>query len=144
MELRKYFNNVKDLDSIIIKIRSHLTSDLLAYGYKIDEQNPTYGFCSIASEALYFILGGKRNGISSYVCKDEDGSTHWWLKDSAGNIIDPTSNQYTIVNKLPPYERGIAGRPCGFMGIRVDVGNKYGFDRKPSKRARILLDRILI
>lgn len=134
----------KEAELTIALVKQFLTPDLLKGKYVNRPLNAhnTWGLCSVASEAIYFILGGPKRGLVSYVARDTDGSTHWWLKDSTGKIIDPTIEQYTSIGLLPPYQRGISGKPCGFMGIRIDINNKFGFDRKPSNRASILLNNI--
>jgi hypothetical protein len=39
---------------------------------------------------------------------------HWWVVDKNGNIIDLTSEQYTSIGKLPPYEQGEKSGMLGF------------------------------
>ncbi|TAN25327.1 MAG: hypothetical protein EPN31_15575 [Castellaniella sp.] len=108
-----------------------------------EPSNPTFGFCSLASEAAYFILGGPESGFMSYATKDENNTSHWWLQNKEGEILDLTAEQFYLQGSKPPYERGLLGRPVGFMGMRIDVGNPFGFDRKPSLRVQWLLKRIL-
>lgn len=102
-------------------------------------ENPTYGFCSVASEALYFLLGGSLAGWKAVVGRDESG-THWWLESETGRRLDPTADQYLSQGKRPPYDQG---RPGGFMGMREEPGSPWGFGRRPSRRAKDLLDRVL-
>jgi uncharacterized protein YegP (UPF0339 family) len=133
-----------EANNAIELIQQNLSEDLLQgqYTNKPENAHISWGLCSVATEALYFMLGGPKRGLTSYVAKDKDGTTHWWLQDKNGMILDPTKEQYTTLNEVPPYERNNPGKPCGFMGMRVELNNQYGFDRKPSKRASILLDKI--
>lgn len=126
------------------KIIGGLSSDLLISPYKEkwSSDNPTYGMCSIASEAAWFLLGGPASGWVPRVARDVDNTTHWWLEHKTGAIFDVTAEQYHLANNYPPYERGIKGRGAGFMGIRKDPENAWGFGMKPSKRVQQLLKSI--
>lgn len=129
----------------IDNIKQVLTPDLLNQKYKndIDLNNPTLGHCAIAAEALYFLLGGPLNGLIAWVARDVDDSTHWWLQHKiTKQRYDPTAEQFYLLSDVPPYMRGILGRPAGFMGLRKDSSNVYGFYRKPSIRASKVLDRV--
>lgn len=78
------------------------------------------------------------------VVRDGDAGTHWWLENRhTGQRFDPTEEQYRSQGRLPPYERGLPGQGGGFMGIRRDEENPWGFERKPSGRAQQLLGRVL-
>lgn len=93
---------------------------------------PSTGFCTLASNAVYHLLGGKSVGLTPMQATYKDprikgNASHWWLKDADGNIIDPTWDQYTELGKAPPYEKG---RGRGF-NTRVDV---------PLKAAQKLID----
>lgn len=85
------------------------------------------GFCYIATEALFHMLGGKTSGLTP-VCARYPEGTHWWLVDGNGNILDPTVDQYG--DDDPPYS---LGRKMGFL-------NGYS---KPSKRAVRLMELAL-
>jgi len=88
------------------------------------------GFCYIAAEAAFHLLGGKSNGLKSYCAVYvEDGKrcTHWWL--TKGNwIIDPTASQYLELDLQPPYH---LGKGAGFL------------TKQPSKRASRLMEIVL-
>lgn len=84
---------------------------------------PSTGFCYIATEALYHMLGGRSSGLKPYCAVYEEG-THWWLEDETGKRLDPTSSQYGEDD--PPYH---LGKGCGFQ-------NGHG---QPSKRAASLM-----
>ncbi len=86
------------------------------------------GFCYIAAEAAYHILG--RKGLKSlYAAYEEDGKrcTHWWLLRGK-EIIDPTASQYRELGLEPPYH---LGKGAGFL------------TKQPSKRARKLMEIVL-
>jgi hypothetical protein len=116
---------------LIEKIQHVLTKDLLTSKYKEIAKNHTEGHCYAASEALFYLLGGKHNGFTPQVATFEKNGgklTHWWIKDSKGKVLDPTSEQFYASNMTPPY----------------DVGKNIGFLTKyPSKRARTIIERIV-
>lgn len=123
-----------------------LGPDLLSPAYRShwSEANPTAGLCSVACEAAWFVLGGPSSGWVPHVVRDGDQGTHWWLQHAhTGERFDPTQAQYRSQGRVPPYERGLEGRGGGFMGIRQDEDNPWGFGRKPSIRAQRLLGRLL-
>jgi hypothetical protein len=78
---------------------------------------------------LFHFLEGKTPGrFFPSIGKDENGVNHWWLVDRCdGTILDPTADQYFSQGKHPPYDRA---RKCSFL------------TKKPSKRARIVMERI--
>lgn len=132
-----------------------LSADLLSPKWRnivtrSSDQNNVAGHCAIAAEALYDLVGGSLSGHTPFVCSyyyDETGKrffgavpthtnyermTHWWLREALGSkrgkgcVLDTTVRQY----KAPfPYKKGIA---TGFMS-----------PIPPSKRARILIDRVV-
>lgn len=123
----------------------HLDPALLSKDYRAEwsPTNPTAGFCSIAAEAAYFLLGGVKQGWVAMVAADPEGGTHWWLERSTSQgreRFDPTAAQYLSQGLTPPYERG---RPSGFMGQRQDPGHPYGFDRRPGRRAEAVLTGVM-
>lgn len=121
---------VTHVQSYIEKVKRALTGDLLQSKYKWmhDPNNPTAGHCYHAAEALYHMLGGKKNGWVPMRVREPDGMTHWWLKNTKTEEIgDPTSDQYRLVGEEPPYADGRAG---GFL------------TRQPSKRAAEIIRRV--
>ena len=127
---------------VILEVQAVLTPDLLHPNYQEDAQSAiaTTGHCCTASEALYFLLGGPLARLKSLVAAVPDGTTHWWLQGPDGVRYDPTEDQYRLPGEEPPYH---LGRPCGFMGMRQDPRSPWGFQRRPSKRAALILDRVL-
>ena len=114
-------------DRYISKIQSSLTPDMLRPEYReLNENNPMYGHCYVAAEALFHLLGGIDSDWRPMCGKDDNEITHWWLRNDAGEISDPTAEQYTSLGLSPPYENG---RRCGFM---------TGYNH-PSRRARIII-----
>lgn len=109
-------------------VTSVLTPELLKPRYRTwhSPANPTAGHCYVASEALYHLLES-RDWCPRWA---PDGDhTHWWVQHvHSGEILDPTAHQYTVHGLTPPYGDG---RGCGFL------------TRQPSKRALVLLHRVL-
>lgn len=59
--------------------------------------NDPRGWCYVASEAIYYLSGGKTTGIKAMQGSLElDGLhlSHWWLVDEDGTIVDPTADQF--------------------------------------------------
>lgn len=112
----------------IQKIKKLLSPDLLKPCFREKNiNNPTYGHCYVASEVLFHLLNNPKK-YSAARAKDENGINHWWIVDlDNGNIIDPTADQYYSINKIPPYN---VGYKCSFL------------TKKPSKRAKIILNKI--
>lgn len=114
---------LKKLKTLVEDVRDALTPDLRKKEYQ-DNPNPMAGHCYVASEAVYHTVGGKAAGWKPMSIQHE-GGPHWYLKnDERGIIVDPTADQF----KTPvPYDEG---RGTGFL------------TRQPSKRAKVVLDRL--
>jgi len=128
----KHLKNFKEkkLETIINKIHKVLSDDILSKKWRLiksKEDDKTFGHCYAASEALYYLLGGDKSGLKPQVGKDDNGNTHWWLKDSNNIIIDPTANQFYSKGIEPPYKNG---KGCGFL------------TNFPSKRAKEIIRRV--
>lgn len=113
-------------ESLVRKIQAVLSDDLLKQEYRGHPDNPTYGHCYAASEALYHLLGGYEFGLGIFRARDQRGVVHWWLQ-YGNSVIDPTAEQYTSVGLVPPY---IKGKRCGFL------------TKEPSARAQTIMDRV--
>jgi hypothetical protein len=112
--------------SLIEAVQKALTPELLKKTYvEGNKNNPTFGHCYVATEALYYLLGDE--SFKPCRARDVEGIVHWWLQNDKGTILDPTAEQYTIRGLKPPYEKGRRG---GFLTKRI------------SKRAKIVIDRI--
>lgn len=109
-----------DMLQLVSRLRRCLTPDLLHPKYRT-QSNPVSGHCYVASEALYYLLGGMYSGLKPMQVHHE-GTSHWYLQDKTSEeIIDITADQF----KTPvPYQNG-KGR--GFL------------TKGPSKRAMRLL-----
>lgn len=112
-----------DLVTIIKVIQASLTDDLRKSEYR-GLPNPLAGHCYIASEAAYYILGGKDSGYTPMFVKHEN-QPHWFLQKSTGQILDITANQFRT---KVPYDKAIGK---GFL------------TNNPSKRAKVVIDNSL-
>ena len=120
--------NPSDTKALANAVRAALTPDLLRPAYRGHADNPLYGHCYVASEALFHLLGGRDSGYSPCFGKDDHGVTHWWLEDPlTGDRLDITADQYYSVGREPPYAARKSG---GFL------------TNEPSKRARIVMSRV--
>lgn len=115
-----------EISELIRAIQRVLTPDLLKKKYvEGNKNNPLFGHCYVATEALYYLL--KDKNFKPCRARDGEGSVHWWLQDDQSNILDPTAEQYTVRGLKPPYEKGRSG---GFL------------TKKISKRAKIIVERV--
>ena len=106
---------------LVRRITEHLTPDLLLK--TPSTTGPLAGHCYVACEALYH-LGLGDEGWRPVVVHHE-GTSHWFLRNSIDEIIDPTAGQF----KTPvPYHEG---RGCGFL------------TKGPSRRTRELMRRVI-
>lgn len=119
------------MKSLIPKIQSVLTPDLLKSNWKhVAAEHPHAGHCYAASEAL-FHLGAKSKGFRPAVLNATTfptgltvGQTHWFLRNAAGHVLDATAGQFDVPI---PYVNGIG---CGFL------------TKQPSKRAQTIIQRL--
>jgi hypothetical protein len=115
-------------------IRANLTPDLLAGEYRAcatsGPYNPVAGHCAVATEALYFMLGGKAAGYTPMNVRHE-GVSHWYLRTPDGRYLDPTADQFDT-----PVDYA-SGRGRGFPTPRQGHA-----EPPPSKRAATLLQRL--
>ena len=102
--------NLKIVSDLIIK---NLSADLLPKKYREENQvNKTFGHCHTASACLQKIFSSKE--LTLYRAIDYRDIWHWWCVDNENNIIDLTKEQYTSIDKLPPYENGEKSSMLGF------------------------------
>lgn len=108
-------------------ILDNLTDDLLTAKYRRQKKNlivpNTFGHCYVASEAAYYLLGGKEEGWKP-MHMTHLGVSHWFLKHESGFILDLTYNQF---KNTPDYSKA---RGTGFL------------TKTPSKRAKKLIIRM--
>lgn len=86
------------MDTTFEEIRGILRNrpDLRKDEYAPDEDetvHPLYGHCYVATEAYYHAKKDDYDELSVYHVSHA-GTTHWFLKDSQGNIIDLTKEQF--------------------------------------------------
>jgi hypothetical protein len=118
-------------------IRANLTPDLLAGEYRAcAATHPLAGHCSVATEALYFMLGGKAAGYTPMnvrhpVKGNARGVSHWYLRTPDNRYLDPTADQFDT-----PVDYA-SGRGRGFPTPRQGHA-----EPPPSKRAATLLQRL--
>lgn len=97
-------------------IMRNLSIDLLPKKMQDRNQNGgsngTYGHCHTASGVLYKIFGPKN--LHMYRALDDEGLYHWWVQDRNGRIIDLTSEQYTLLDRKPPYNKAEKSGLLGF------------------------------
>ena len=94
-------------DELIAQLQAHLTPDLLKPAYREqNRENPLFGHCYVASEALYHLLGGRASGWYPVHARDAENIVHWWLEKASGERLDPTAGQYTSQGLTPPYPQG--------------------------------------
>ena len=107
-DLNKYEKKVFDL------VRKELKDEYVPEEYRGKVNSSYCGHCHHATIALYNLLGGKENGYKVRKAVDELGIKHYWLENKDGEIIDPTGEQYTDLDRTPPYankvNRGVSYR----------------------------------
>jgi hypothetical protein len=109
-------------------IIENLSDDLLDKKRQMVRRNnpnlpATYGHCYVASEAAYYMMGGKEEGWKPQHIHHMRQS-HWFLKHETGFILDITRDQFST-----PIDYSEA-KGIGFL------------TQQPSKRAKKLLNRI--
>ena len=85
-------------------VKNELIEEIIPPEYQDNKINhPMYGHCHHAALTLYILLGGKEKGYKLQKAIDNDGITHYWLVNKNNEIIDPTKEQYTDLNRELPY-----------------------------------------
>jgi hypothetical protein len=64
------------------------------------------GYCYVASESLYYLLGGREAGFTAKRAPCAGGE-HWWLEGPDGKLIDATADQF---EESFDYSAGVASR----------------------------------
>lgn len=120
--------NEENLQKIAGIIKQNLTIDLLPKKWiSKNLNNRMYGHCHNVSGCLYKIFGSEH--LSMYRAFDGE-IYHWWVQDKTGKIIDLTSEQYTSVGKLPPYDKA---EKAGLLGFEYKRRVLKLYDRVISK-----------
>lgn len=119
----------ENLKKVSESIRKNLSIDLLpkkmVHRNVHGGSNGTYGHCHTASGVLYKIFGPKN--VHMYRALDDENLYHWWIVDRKKNIIDLTSEQYTLLNRELPYK---SGEKAGLLGFAY------------KERVNVLLERV--
>lgn len=103
-------------------VLEHLSPDLLRKEFR-GNSCPVAGHCYVTAETAYHLFA-KPLGYKPCQIKHE-GVSHWFLRNKQGDILDLTAEQF----ETPvPYEKAISK---GFL------------TKQPSKRAQILMQRVL-
>jgi hypothetical protein len=84
----------------------------------------SWGLCYVACEAVMHLSDERLHPVNTKV----HGESHWFLRDEAGNIIDPTVDQFQGYIPVEEYQEG-TGR--GFL------------TKGPSRRTCRLLDKCI-
>ena len=96
----------KNITSIRKTFRLKKAKELLSQYWFIKNKKGkihSIGFCYIATEALFHLIGGEKSGYFPCYYKIKNES-HWWLQNKDGHILDPTMDQYKP--KKPNYKLG--------------------------------------
>jgi hypothetical protein len=86
-------------------VRSVLTPELLPPEWQ-NHPHPIGGYCYVASEALYYLLGGSEVGLTVKRAPCVGGE-HWWLEGRGDKLIDATADQF---EGDFDYSKGIASK----------------------------------
>jgi hypothetical protein len=89
-------------------VRSNLKTEFVAPAYRNLVDSPFCGHCHHATVAMYNLLGGKTGGYKIRKAVDERAITHYWLESPTGEIIDPTAEQYSDLNRPLPYDKAVS------------------------------------
>lgn len=107
-------------------VRSELSDEFVSEEYRGKVNSPYCGHCHHATLAMYSLLGGKDNGYKVRKAIDELKIKHYWLENAKGEIIDPTAEQYTDLDRNLPYNN------------RVNSGVSY----RRTKAANAIIKRV--
>lgn len=91
-------------------VRSELVDELIPESYRGLVSSKFCGHCHHACLAMYNLLGGKDRGYKLQKAIDEKKITHYWLVNGNNEIIDPTAEQYSELDRPFPYDRAEANR----------------------------------
>lgn len=93
------------------------------------------GYCGAATEAYLHLAGGRESGLRVMRRSNDDGSSHWWLLDGRGRVIDLT--------KGPADRRHLKKRPKDLYPYEEGRGAMFqnGYNR-PSKRAAAIIELV--
>lgn len=115
----------RDERMVTSAVRESLTPELRYGTAKAEKDDGCLGYCYVASEAVWHLLGGRSSGLVSEQVRHE-GVSHWYLRRHDGSVLDLTACQFTA-----PVPYG-AGRPRGFLTSH------------PSSRAKVVIERSIV
>lgn len=84
-------------------VRSELQPEMVPPEYQGKVASEYCGHCHHATIAMYVLLDGKSKGYKVRKAIDELQIKHYWLESPSGEILDPTSEQYTSLGRPTPY-----------------------------------------
>lgn len=90
-------------------------------------ERPTTGYCYVVAEVVYHYLAPK--GSHPYVMKTGENTTHWFIKDPEGRVIDLTADQF---DEPIDYSKG---KPRNFLTKEISkrgkiLANLLGLEKK--------------
>jgi hypothetical protein len=112
-------------DSLKREVQGALTEELCSDRHRLGRGRYD-GFAYPAAEAYFHLAGGYDAGLVPMNLKHR-GTSHWWLLDGRGRVIDLT---------LGPREKS---------GVPYDRGKRRPFRHTPaglSRRARAIVERV--
>jgi hypothetical protein len=84
---RQLMNRIKS------QLRKKGSEKYLKPQYRLPKRHPLHGHCYVAAQSLYHGLGGEKAGYEVFRM-DHEGSSHWFLKNPQGRVLDPTASQF--------------------------------------------------
>ena len=113
-------------------VRAALTPDVRQAATEAKIDDGCTGYCYVASEALWHLLGGPGSPYRPHHVEHE-GRSHWYLATDDGEVVDLTACQFT---RPAPYADGTRR---AFLNPRSAARGTV----KPSARTRTVIERVL-
>lgn len=101
------YNMTPQEQRIFDLVRSELKPEMVSPEYRGKVNSEYCGHCHHATIAMYFLLHGRDNGYKVRKAIDELQIKHYWLESPTGEIIDPTAEQYTDLDRQLPYRNRV-------------------------------------
>lgn len=102
-------------------VRSELKPEFVPSMYKNRIDSKYCGHCHHATIAMYNLLDGKVCGYKVRKAIDELEIKHYWLESPSGEVIDPTAEQYTDLNRPLPYNERVSR---GISYLKSNIAKK--------------------
>jgi hypothetical protein len=113
---------------VIRAVQTCLTDELRRQRYR-GHPNPLRGHCAVATEAVYFLLGGRKAGWAPTTLRVSKDEVHWFLRHrKTGEVVDPTAGQFVCELE---YERG--------RGRGLPTPKRGAKEQPPSRRAAAVI-----